>query len=212
MIVTDPTRDASVTAMLLALGALQIAETEARVCAHDPGQLLWISLEAGIRLPADRVHRSHFQHLFRTADAAGGIGGNLPGVWSTLLFSLVALGSYLSFLLFVDWSKYYLGPEGIYQLVVNAVFIPMAANVANVLAEEVRVQSGEYKKVAEQLVEANQSLRVAEEAVRRSDRLAALGSSRPDWRTSCGIRWARLRRRPRCWNGAWRGRATWPGR
>jgi signal transduction histidine kinase len=51
----------------------------------------------------------------------------------------------------------------------------MAGNLASALAEFIRVQSGNYKAVAEQLAEANRNLQAAEAAVRRSDRLAALG-------------------------------------
>jgi signal transduction histidine kinase len=47
--------------------------------------------------------------------------------------------------------------------------------LANTLAEDLRVQSREARRSAGQLAAANEQLQEAEEAVRRSDRLAALG-------------------------------------
>jgi signal transduction histidine kinase len=51
----------------------------------------------------------------------------------------------------------------------------IAGNLANTLAEALRIQSKKYRTAAEQLAEANLHIQEAEEAVRRSDRLAALG-------------------------------------
>jgi signal transduction histidine kinase len=51
----------------------------------------------------------------------------------------------------------------------------VAAVLVNSLGQAVRTQSARYKAAAEQLAEANRSLVAAEAAVRRSDRLAALG-------------------------------------
>jgi signal transduction histidine kinase len=97
------------------------------------------------------------------------------GVIGTLVFSLLAAGSYLSFLLFIDWSQWDIGPPEITQLALRMVFLAMVGNLANALAEELRTQSEKYRRTAEQLAEAGVHIQRAEEAVRRSDRLAALG-------------------------------------
>jgi signal transduction histidine kinase len=97
------------------------------------------------------------------------------GVIGTLVFSLLAAGSYLSFLLFIDWSQWDIGPAEIAQLIMRMVFLAMVGNLANALAEELRTQSEKYRRTAEQLAEAGVHIQRAEEAVRRSDRLAALG-------------------------------------
>jgi signal transduction histidine kinase len=47
--------------------------------------------------------------------------------------------------------------------------------LVNTLAQAIRTQSAKYKAAAEELAAANQSLRAAEAAMRRSERLAALG-------------------------------------
>ena len=60
-------------------------------------------------------------------------------------------------------------------LIGRVVFLMMAGNLANTLAEDLRIQSLQSRRTAEQLAAANRQLQEAEEAVRRSDRLAALG-------------------------------------
>jgi signal transduction histidine kinase len=175
MIAFSPTQDASEVTLLSALALVQIAEPKVPFARTPRGKVIWIAVKLIL--------------IYLLIGITGAIGSGyyvlllLPvvsaatslGVLGTLLFSLFACGSYLSFLLFVDWSKYWMGPEETFQLALRAIFIAMAGILASVLAEEVRVQSGQYRKVAEQLEDANQSLRAAEEAVRRSDRLAALG-------------------------------------
>src|SRR5437899_2561431 len=51
----------------------------------------------------------------------------------------------------------------------------MVANLGNLLAEALRDQSEQHRRAAEHLKEANRQVMEAQEAVRRSDRLAALG-------------------------------------
>ena len=97
------------------------------------------------------------------------------GVVGTLVFSLLAAGSYLSFFLFIDWSQWDIGPQEIAELTMRMVILAMVGNLANVLAEELRAQSEKHRRAAEQLEEAGVHIQRAEEAVRRSDRLAALG-------------------------------------
>jgi two-component system sensor histidine kinase HydH len=55
------------------------------------------------------------------------------------------------------------------------IFLAVAGNLTNTLAQALRQQFAKTKAVADQLAEANRNLQQAEEAVRRSDRLAALG-------------------------------------
>jgi two-component system, NtrC family, sensor histidine kinase HydH len=99
----------------------------------------------------------------------------LLGVIGTLLFTLVTWGAYLSFLLFIDWTRYTMEVAQIMELVLRLVFLAMVGNLANALAERLRRESRRSKAVAQQLTEANRSLQEAEDAVRRSERLAALG-------------------------------------
>ena len=103
-----------------------------------------------------------------SAATASGLLGN-PGVHG------LAAGAYLSFLLFLDWEKFVLERPEIEVFIQRLVFLFMVGNLANVLAEALREQVEKHRRTAEQLAEANRQVLQAQEAVRRSDRLAALG-------------------------------------
>jgi two-component system sensor histidine kinase HydH len=175
MIALSPTRDASEIGLLAALGAVQIAESKLAFVSTTRGKVTWVVLKLLlayllIGYTGGLASSYYLLLLLPVVSAATSLGA-----LGTLLFSLVACGSYLSFLLFVDWTRYSLGPDQMWELALRAIFLAMAGNLANALAEALRVQYGEYRAVAEQLAKANRNLREAEEAVRRSDRLAALG-------------------------------------
>jgi len=92
------------------------------------------------------------------------------GFAGTLLFILLAAGAYLSYLAWpANWHEY------LADVLVRVVCMAMGGILANALAEDLRIQTKRYRQTAEQLAEANAQLRQAEEAVRRSERLAALG-------------------------------------
>ncbi len=57
----------------------------------------------------------------------------------------------------------------------RVVFLAMVGTLANMLAEDLRIQSAQHQRTAEELARAIAQLREAEDAMRRSDRLAALG-------------------------------------
>jgi signal transduction histidine kinase len=84
----------------------------------------------------------------------------------------MASAAYWSFILFVVSSQWFLWTV---DLVVRTAAFIMVGTVVNTLAEDLRIQSRKYRLTAEQLAEANVHVQQAEEAVRRSDRLAALG-------------------------------------
>jgi signal transduction histidine kinase len=100
------------------------------------------------------------------------------GVTGTVAISFAAIAAYLSFLLppFIDWEHGdYIDAEGIHYLVVRCLLLAVSALMVNSLGEARRTESARYKKTAEQLAVANKNLIDAEAAVRRSERLAALG-------------------------------------
>ncbi|MES1257380.1 MAG: ATP-binding protein [Acidobacteriota bacterium] len=97
------------------------------------------------------------------------------GFGSTVLFSGAVIGAYLSFLLYIDWNEMTIGPEAIHTLEVRCLLLALGALLVNTLGEQKRSESARYKEAAEQLAIANRHLLDAEAAVRRSERLAALG-------------------------------------
>jgi len=179
------TRDASEIALLLALAALQIAAPKIPSLGTPGGKVLWIVLE----LILAYVLIGHSGVRTGRGWGAGGLTSHyyfillLPmisaatylGVVGSLLMTLLSCGAYISFLLFVDFDVWIIDPDQMRALVMRILFLAVAGNLVNVLAEALRVQSAKYRKAAEDLAEANRNLSEAEAAVRRSDRLAALG-------------------------------------
>ena len=91
---------------------------------------------------------------------------------STTLVTLAACCTYLSFLIFLDLSQYVVAWS---ELALRLCFLPVAGYLTYVLAADNREGTMRAQSVAEQLAAANQSLQEAEAAIRRSERLAALG-------------------------------------
>jgi signal transduction histidine kinase len=97
------------------------------------------------------------------------------GFVATVLASVAAVGALLSPLLFVDWSVLEIDPEGWHVLVIRGLLMAIIAVLVNTLGKAIRTESARYKATAEELATANENLRAAEAAVRRAERLAALG-------------------------------------
>jgi signal transduction histidine kinase len=97
------------------------------------------------------------------------------GVVGTFATSIAAIAAYLSFLRYLDFKEVYISPEDMHTLAIRCLTLAIAAVLVNTLAAAIRTQSARYKSTAEQLAEANQSLLKAEAAMRRTERLAALG-------------------------------------
>src|ERR1700682_5444315 len=90
------------------------------------------------------------------------------GARGPLVLTIFASGAYLSFVLYVDFTRLTLEWPEISILLVRVIFLAMVGNLANTLAEDLRVQSQKHRRTAEQLAEANRQIQAAEEAVRRS--------------------------------------------
>lgn len=175
MAAASPTLDASEASLLFALGALQIAGPKLPFLRSPRGKVLWIALElifAYVLIGYDGGLVSNFYPILLLPIISA---ATYLGVLGALLFTLLSCGSYISFLLFVDFSQWIIDPEGIRVLILRLTFLAVAGNLVNVLAEALRVQSANYRRAAEELAEANRHLSEAEAAVRRSERLAALG-------------------------------------
>jgi two-component system sensor histidine kinase HydH len=96
------------------------------------------------------------------------------GLAGTLLTALAGSATYCSFLLWV-WQERELTPEGIRELGLRILFLVMTGLVINHFVAENRRQTERYRKLADDLAQANRDLSEAQAQVRRSERLAALG-------------------------------------
>jgi two-component system, NtrC family, sensor histidine kinase HydH len=164
--------DALVVIPLVTLFVVQVVEAKIPGLANPGWRVLWILLKIAI--------------VYVLIGFTGGIESNywvllmLPvvtaatafGVIGTLVITALTSAAYLSFLLFLGEQFFLEDPEVVVYRVVGLFIV---GNIANILAEALRERSEQYRRAAEHLTEANRQVTEAQEAVRRSDRLAALG-------------------------------------
>jgi signal transduction histidine kinase len=153
--------DISERSLLVGLAVLQLIEGRIPFLATLPGratsvalQLIIVYLLVGY---TGGVASSYYLMLLLPLVSAA---TNL-GVAGTLATSIAAIGAYLSFLRFLDFREVYIPPEQQHIIAIRCLTLAIAAVLVNTLAAAIR--------------SANQSLLAAEAAVRRSERLAALG-------------------------------------
>ncbi len=154
--------------VLLALGAVQIAETRLDVGSDRRTAMLSIAVKAvlcyWLVAETGSIESSYYLIFLLPIVSAA----SLFEAGGALLATLLCSGLYLSFLLFVDFERYYLMPEGVDELSVRVIFFFVSAILVNRLATENR-------RKTESLAEAYRDLKEAQAEVRRSERLAALG-------------------------------------
>jgi two-component system sensor histidine kinase HydH len=169
---TAPYHDTPELGSLAVLAIVQVLEPKIPALASKRNRILWIVLKlifayVFIGYTDGITSRYWWVMLLPVVSAATTLG-----VAGTMVFAFLAGGAYLSFLLFPNWRMVDYDPGDFW---LRAILFGMAGNLVNILAEELRVRSAQYRQTAERLVEANVQVQHAEEAVRRSDRLAALG-------------------------------------
>jgi signal transduction histidine kinase len=173
---TSDILDVFVVVPLVALGLVQVLEPKIRALGSSPRRrAAWILLKLGLvylLIAYTGGIQSNFWLLLLLPVVSA---ATVSGLLATLVFTALAAGAYLSFLLFLDWEKFVLERPEIEVFIQRLVFLFMVANLANVLAEALREQSEKRRRTAEHLTEANRQVLLAHEAVRRSDKLAALG-------------------------------------
>jgi len=118
----------------------------------------------------DGIQSSYYWVLFLPVMS----GATSLGLLGTAITTLIACGAYLSFWLRLGPDQF-IPPEQVKELVLRVAVMALGGFVAHQLAEATRIETRRYQAAAEQLSEANRNLREAEAAMRRSERLAALG-------------------------------------
>lgn len=175
LIFNSQTRAAPEVTMLVALAIAQVVEAKIPALATTRGRIVWVLLKLAliyVLLGYTGTVTSNYWALLTLPVLSG---ATALGVIGTLVVSVLAAGSYLSFFLLIDWQRFEIGPEDVSVVVIRMVSLLMFGVLANALAEDLRIQTQNSRRAADQLAAANDQLQRAEEAVRRSDRLAALG-------------------------------------
>lgn len=171
----SPTHSDAEIEMLSALAVLQMLEPRIRFFDTRRGRVVAIILKLvlGYLLigVTDSINSSYYLIMMvpvvSAATSFGAIGA--------AVVTLTACASYLSFIFFPTF--WLTGPtaESLREPTLRVLFLCMLGFLTHRLVEDNRNQARQYQHVAEQLAAANQSLQEAEAAVRRSERLAALG-------------------------------------
>jgi two-component system sensor histidine kinase HydH len=174
MAALDPAHNAQIIAAISVLGVLQILESKIPFVDTTAGKVTWILLKLSIGYLligwTGGVTSSYYLILLLPVMSAA----TSLGVFATLAMSIVACGAYLSFVFFLDPDQE-IPPDQWRILVLRVLFIAIAGNLVNALADALREQNVRYRKLTGDLEQANRNLQQAEAAMRRADRLAALG-------------------------------------
>ena len=170
-----PDRSAETTVLLAALGILQVVEPRVAFFANFKGSMISFLIKLALCYVlmgmTDGIASSYYWILLLPVISAS-ISLGLIGA---AIAVAIACGAYLSFLHPFFLRQFYVPPEEIPQLILRLTILPVVGFLTHQLADESRVETRRYKAAAEQLTEANRQLREAEAAMRRTERLAALG-------------------------------------
>jgi signal transduction histidine kinase len=161
--------------ILVALAALQVIEPKIAFFATPRGNITSILLKLAIGYLligyTGGLSSSYYLILLLPLVSAA----TTLGPAGSIFFTLLCCAAYLSQIFFIDLTRYQIGPDEQRELILRLIIFAATGFLTNTLAAATREQSLKFKNVAEQLAAANRSLSEAEAAMRRSDRLAALG-------------------------------------
>ena len=163
--------------ILLALAALQVLEPKVEYFSTPKGNIVSILLKLVISYVlighTGGLTSSYYLILLLPLVSAATTLGQV----GSALFTAVCCGAYVSFLLpiYIDRTIYEIDPDTSQELILRLIIFAATGYLINTLAAANREQTKKFRSVAEQLAAANRSLSEAEAAMRRSERLAALG-------------------------------------
>lgn len=179
-----PERNFAMEATLIAMAAFQLIEPRIGALSSDRGRIAAILIKLALCyvLIGYTGHESggdwsrafnspyHFILLLPVISAA-----TTMGALGTVIFTVIACAAYLSFYFLIDQKALFIPDEVWPEVWLRVVMFPLLGFMTYYLAQENRQKASDAQAAVAQLAEANQSLRAAEDAVRRADRLAALG-------------------------------------
>ncbi len=153
---------------LLALGALQIAESQVEASAEKAKAAVAIGAKLILCCllvwQTGGIESSYYLIFLLPVVSAA----SRYGFGATIIITILSSGLYLSFLLGVDYDAYYIDGTAARELTVRILFLFLSAVLANRLMTENRLKT-------DRLAQAYRELSEAQAEVRRSERLAALG-------------------------------------
>ena len=170
-----PERTAPAITLIILLALMQSLESRVPFFSTERGNVVSIVVKLGLAYlligeTGGVASSYYFILLVPVVSAATTLGA--PGAAG---FIMIACCAYLSFLGFVDWQRQFIPADQVKELMLRVALLPVVGLLTYQLAGATRERVRSYQTVAEQLAAANRSLQDAEAAVRRADRLAALG-------------------------------------
>jgi len=175
--VASPFRSIYQNEVLTLLAIFQLSEPRIPFFSTDRGNIVAhiIRLVLGfllIGLTGGIASEFHLILLLPVISAATTLG-----MTGTMFFTFAACGLYMIFAhpFFLDPERYEITREGFQIISLRLMFLPVVGFLTHQLAESNRVEARRAQAMADELIKANRSLQEAEDAVRRSERLAALG-------------------------------------
>lgn len=169
--VFGPDRNPFMVTFLCALGLFQILEPKLPLASLQ-GTIVAYTIKLMLCYlligQTDGIQSSYYWVLVLPVISAA----TRLGIFGTIITSAIAFGTYLSFWLQLPPNLYI---EDKSELVFRGVITVLSGLLAHQLSEATRVETRKAQAAADQLAEANRNLQEAEDAVRRSERLAALG-------------------------------------
>jgi signal transduction histidine kinase len=167
--------DVSERSFIFALGVLLVVEDRIPFFTTGWGRAISVFLQLAIAWVligyTSGVESPYFLMLFVPILSTA----THSGFTATLVTSIGAIGAYLSFLLYINFQEMDVPGHSWHIIALRCIVMAIAALLVNSLAAVIRSQSAQYKATAEQLATANENLLAAEAAMRRAERLAALG-------------------------------------
>ncbi len=166
--ILSPDRQPIVIALLLAIGAVQVAEK--RIGAKT-SIITNLALCYLLMYFTNGIASSYYAMLLLPVISAA-TSFDLLG---SAAIAVLACAEYLSFLFYIDWGTVEIAPDQRLELALRFMILLLVSYLTHQLAKAKRDEAIRYQQTAEQLAAANESLKEAEASVRRADRLAALG-------------------------------------
>ncbi len=171
----SPLRNPAERMFLIALALFQVIQPRIPALNRASGNLASIGIKLLLSYMligyTGGITSSHYLILLLPVVSAATTLGWLGTAATTAL----CCGAYFSFLLFLDWDMYVMLERDLEELTLRAAFLAFTGFLAFNLTDAQRREARISRQTAQQLAKANQDLQDAESAMRRGERLAALG-------------------------------------
>src|SRR5579863_8358997 len=173
-----PVKEIHKQLILLAFGLIQLAEgwLIARVPKRGPAYLVLLKIALATLLIDHTgelsINSSYWPIYFLPVVTAA----EYFGPWATLFWTTLASSAYCAYLDDPEIRELEIPAESYGLLAIRILFFFLASMLVNRFVVESRRQTLRYQELAETLAETNRRLEQAQAEVRRSERLAALGS------------------------------------